>query len=145
MSGMVCEHTAEMYANKTEIKFESKEYEGVRRTTKEHEGIHKDTKEWTRIRRNTKKIRQDSNTPKYKGVQRRTKEIRRSTRKYTGKLQNTRKIKRSTQEMQGHTKQFAVTWASFGWLALCIWRGSGERNGMRTYSRDVCEQEKNQT
>ena len=61
MSGMVCEHTAETYANKTEIKFESKEYEGVRRTTKEHEGIHKDTKECEGMDRNPKEYKE--NTP----------------------------------------------------------------------------------
>ena len=31
----------------------------------------------------------------------------------------------------------------FGWLALCNWRGSGERNGMRTYNRNVCEHGRN--
>ena len=31
----------------------------------------------------------------------------------------------------------------FGGLALCNWRGSGERNGMRTCNRNVCEQDKN--
>ena len=31
----------------------------------------------------------------------------------------------------------------FVWLALCSWRGSGERNGMQTYNRNVCEHGRN--
>jgi len=57
MSGMVCEHPTETYANKTGTTLESKEYEAVRRTTKEHDRIQRNTKECRgikRIQRSTK-------------------------------------------------------------------------------------------
>ena len=57
MSGMVCEHPTETYANKTGTTLESKEYEAVRRTTKKHDRIQRNTKECRgikRIQRSTK-------------------------------------------------------------------------------------------
>ena len=53
VSGMVCEHTTETYANRTGTKLELREYEGARRTTKEYEGVQRNTKECEGIEWNT--------------------------------------------------------------------------------------------
>ena len=82
VSGMVCEYTPETYANRTRTKCESKEYEGVRRTTKEYEGIQWNTKECEGIQMDKKE---------YEGIRRNTKEyagIQRNMKEYEGTLQN---------------------------------------------------------
>ena len=82
VSGMVCEHTTETYANRTGTTLESKEYEGVRRTTREYEGIQRNTKECEGIQMDKKEyegIRR--NTKEYAGIQRNTKECYRTLRK----------------------------------------------------------------
>ena len=73
VSGMVCEQTTETYANKTGIKLEPKEYEGVRRTRKEYEGMRRNKKGYKGILGNTKE---------YKGIQRDTREYKVIQRKY---------------------------------------------------------------
>ena len=64
MSGMVCEHPTETYANKTGATLESKEYEGVRRTTKEHDRIQRNTKECRGIKRIQRNIEEHSGNMK---------------------------------------------------------------------------------
>ena len=137
MSGMVCEHTAETYANRTEIKLESKGYEGVRRTTKEHEGIQRDTKECEGIERNTGEYKG------IQGIQRNTREytVPGCTREYKGRQVNTKQIpgnttehesilRRNTKEYMGIQRNTEESYIEHGWGGFVWLVGSLHLEGL---------------
>ena len=90
VSGMVCEHTTETYANRTRTTLESKEYEGIIRNTEEYEGIRKTTKD---MRIYNKNVCEHGRTKI--GIE----GIRRSTKDYEGTRRNEYKgIRRNAKE-----------------------------------------------